>query len=567
MVLRPGVEVGFGARHRGREALVAPPQLPPAAVVIGGRDLPREHLPAPLIDQPPEGQEGDLLEGHLHLLVDERLAARGDGVDEPDPREVGRGHREIDGIADGLVEAVIGAVAEQERLARVADEVVDVPELVVDRVEILLGGGEARLDAHIASARHVPGARVADHLAIARAREHRALPEGLRQLRKPERGVEALRRVSHARRIPLLRLEERIRRLEAGGRVGPEDIGVDLVPLLRPHVAEELRGDRLAGGHLVLAVAPCEPGARIAVQPVVERLHLLPQPLRLGVELLGRHVIAGAPHDSQVLEAELARALVRKPHELAVLLAHAGADGVPALPGVGELGVVAAPGEDLRELVEIHAGTGPVRTVLALAVLGLELRLELREARALRRIVGRGSGDVQAQLHERPPRCGRELLSVVALGFRDRLAEVGEVAVVGPGVEELRVGGDVGVERVARGLRLLGERVELAIDARDELIRALLRGGSGRRGRGRGALARRAAGQERATGQEDEGQRACRAGSGSRLRHGYLTPAIIRRAKGVSANITRPPIAPYPKIFRNRPGRDSRWLASYWPES
>src|SRR2546426_1211727 len=42
---------------------------------------------------------------------------------------------------------------------------------------------------------------------------------------------------------------------------------------------------------------------------------------------------------------------------LAVLLAHAGADGVPALPGVGELGVVAAPGEDLRELVEIHAGT------------------------------------------------------------------------------------------------------------------------------------------------------------------------------------------------------------------
>src|SRR5207302_841097 len=293
---------------------------------------------------------------------------------------------------------------------------------------------------------------------------------------------------------------------------------------------------------------------------------------------------AAAPHASQVLEAELTRALVCKPHELAVLLAHAGADGVPALPGVGELGVVAAPGEDLRELVEMQAGTGSLRTVLALAVLGFELRLELREARALRRIVGRGSGDVQAQLHERPPGCGRELLSVVALGFRDRLAEVGEVAVVGPGVEELRVGSDVGVERVARGLRLLGERVELAIDARDELIRALLRSGSGGRGRGRAALARRAAGQEcaagqeRAAGQEDEGQRACRAGSGSRLRHGYLTPAIIRRAKGVRMSITWAPpstrseakyiamnprprrIRPAPNLaaaFRSRPRRPS----------
>src|SRR2546421_9602454 len=145
-----------------------------------------------------------------------------------------------------------------------------------------------------AAASHVLGVRVVDQLAIARPREHLALAEGLRQLRKPERGVKALRRVSHARRIPLLRLEERIRRLEAGARVGPEDIGVDLVPLLRPHVAEELRRDRLAGGPPVLAVAPREPRARIGGAPVVEALSPLPQTLGLGVALLGRHLLTRA---------------------------------------------------------------------------------------------------------------------------------------------------------------------------------------------------------------------------------------------------------------------------------
>src|SRR5882762_11143540 len=75
VVLGARIEVGLGARHWGRDALVAPAQLPPAAVVALGRDFTREHPPAPLVDQPTERQEGDLLQRHFHLLVDERLVA------------------------------------------------------------------------------------------------------------------------------------------------------------------------------------------------------------------------------------------------------------------------------------------------------------------------------------------------------------------------------------------------------------------------------------------------------------------------------------------------------------
>src|SRR6266403_3418540 len=39
MVLGARIEVGLGARHGGRDTLVAPAQLPPAAVVVLGRDF------------------------------------------------------------------------------------------------------------------------------------------------------------------------------------------------------------------------------------------------------------------------------------------------------------------------------------------------------------------------------------------------------------------------------------------------------------------------------------------------------------------------------------------------
>ena len=75
VVLGARVEVGLGARHRRRDALVLLAQLPPRRVVVRGRHLAREHLPAPLVDQLAEGQEGDFFQRHLHLLVDDRFLA------------------------------------------------------------------------------------------------------------------------------------------------------------------------------------------------------------------------------------------------------------------------------------------------------------------------------------------------------------------------------------------------------------------------------------------------------------------------------------------------------------
>ena len=67
-----------------------------------------------------------------------------------------------------------------------------VPELVVDRREVFLGRLDAHLDADVVFEVDVPGAGVADDLAVLRPHEQRSLPEGLRQRREPERRVEPL---------------------------------------------------------------------------------------------------------------------------------------------------------------------------------------------------------------------------------------------------------------------------------------------------------------------------------------------------------------------------------------
>src|SRR5580704_13676626 len=113
--LRAGVEVLRRSRLRRCDALVARLQLPPCAVVFGGRDLAGEHFPAPIVDEQSEEQEGDLLERHLHLLVDATVLARSDGTEQPDRLQVLRRHAEGDGVADGLVEAVVRALLKENR--------------------------------------------------------------------------------------------------------------------------------------------------------------------------------------------------------------------------------------------------------------------------------------------------------------------------------------------------------------------------------------------------------------------------------------------------------------------
>ncbi len=93
----------------------------------------------------------------------------------------------------------------------------------------------------------VPGAGVADDFAVARLREERALPERRGQRVEAERGEEALAERTIAFVVDvLLRAGSSSRR--AGVGIGRLDESIDVLPLLRPHVAEQVRGDRALFG-------------------------------------------------------------------------------------------------------------------------------------------------------------------------------------------------------------------------------------------------------------------------------------------------------------------------------
>src|SRR4029450_2195266 len=79
-----------------------------------------------------------------------------------------------------------------------------VPQLVMDRGEVLGRLVDAHLDAQVAEVVDVPGAGVTHDLAILRPHEQRALPERLRQRIEPEGGEEPLAGFHHVcpRRLP-----------------------------------------------------------------------------------------------------------------------------------------------------------------------------------------------------------------------------------------------------------------------------------------------------------------------------------------------------------------------------
>ncbi len=254
--------------------------------------------------------------------------------------------------------------------------------------------------------------------------------------------------------------------------------GVDVVPLLRPHVAEQVRGDGLASGHLVLAVLLREPGAHVAVQLVIERLHLPPQPLGLLLEGLGRHVVAGAPERAQVLEADLLGALVGELHQALVERAHRLRDGVPAHPGLEQLVVVAALGDDVGQLAQVLAlALAILAAVLALAVEALELRGDAGQLRALLRIARRRQrgGHAQQVQHARGVRV-QPLHVLEARGLLDGLVQVGHHLLVHHGRVPLGVVGDVGgLDPLGRGLPR-PQPLEILVHSGGELASILGRG-------------------------------------------------------------------------------------------
>ena len=135
------------------------------------------------------------------------------------------------------MEAVVGAVLEEEGLVAIGHLVVVVAQFVMDGDKVVGGGLEAGLDAHVALVVDVPCAGMADHFAVARMGEHGALPEGVGQRVEAQRLVEALAVADQLLRVCVARLEDgaQVVGQRSGGR---RDHVVDVAPLLRPHISK-----------------------------------------------------------------------------------------------------------------------------------------------------------------------------------------------------------------------------------------------------------------------------------------------------------------------------------------
>ena len=163
-------------------------------------------------------------------------------------------------------------------------------ELVVDDIEVVAVDVNAHLDADVVAAVDVPGRGVADDVAVGGTREQGALPERVRKRRQAERGVEALARAHDALCVVALLREQLGDVVARVGLRGADEIG-ERAPVLRPHVAEEICAQRLIERHDRVAVVLVELRAHVAIELVVQRPHLGPQPVDFGGHCVGRHVV------------------------------------------------------------------------------------------------------------------------------------------------------------------------------------------------------------------------------------------------------------------------------------
>src|SRR3990167_243386 len=137
------------------------------------------------------------------------------------------------------MEAVIGAVLEQDRLVLIGALIEIMAKLVVDGDEILSADGRAHLDPEIVLEIDIPGGGVADDLAVARLGDLRALPECRRQRIEPERGEKALTGLDHFDGIIALRRKDRVE-IDRLAALADRNDSSDRATFLRPHIAQEI---------------------------------------------------------------------------------------------------------------------------------------------------------------------------------------------------------------------------------------------------------------------------------------------------------------------------------------
>ena len=356
----------------------------------------------------------------------------------------------------------------EQRLQIVVHQVVvDVAQLVMDGGELFLGRLDALLDPHVALHVQIPGAGVADHVAVARLGEHGFFVERRRQLRQADGGEEVFGGAGHALGTVVLRIQRAADvQIVALAGVGFHQ-RIDVAPLLGPHIAQQVGGDGAVFRHDV-AVLAAQAVAHIAMQRFIQRLDLTPKPLGFGLEFDRAHVVTRPPHLAQITEAQFAGACVGQFHEAHVVLAHGFGDGTPAGPHVQQRIGIAARGNNPFQFRQGLAAVGAVRAVLAGAVSGLHPRGDGRQLFALGRVRWRRHRGAQLQHQHAARGFGVQLQIIETLGGLDLLAVEGQPGFGGLGGQQLGVFCDVGIGHPVRGVQLRRNPLDLLVDIRHE---------------------------------------------------------------------------------------------------
>ncbi len=250
--------------------------------------------------------------------------------------------------------------------------------------------------------------------------------------------------------IELARLQDFRERVAGIGGLRGHEI-VDVRPVLRPDVAEEMRRQRPVGRDRV-AIFLAQLHADVGVQREIQRPHLLPEPVHLFRELIGRHVVFAAPHRAGVGEAQLLCADIRQLGKPRVVALHRRSDRVPPVPDFEETLRIPGRGHDFGDLLDVQAllRLGAGGAPLPFAVIGAELGGKLRQLFGRLRISRRRQLECELEERELAPEFRRYFHTVEPR----RLLRVSRDGVgVGlrcPRAHRFAVFGDVGLGNPAR---------------------------------------------------------------------------------------------------------------------
>ena len=270
----------------------------------------------------------------------------------------------------------------------------------MDYREVFLVDLDAHLQPHVFFVIDVPRARMTDHFAIRGLGKHRSFPEARGQRFEAERSEKSFAEANHLLRIRVATLQRGGQIVPAIGR-GRREQRIDVAPGLRPHVSEQVRGNRFIFRDDLRAVLFSELAARVGVERVVQRLHLLPQPLHLGRERVRFHVVLGSPHRARVFETHLFRAFVAELNEAHVVFANRDRYLMPTEPRPLQLLGIAAVAHDLFKLRQAEAFSFVAfRAVFAFAVVAFHRSGDLREFGAFCRILRRRQSEREFQQFE-----------------------------------------------------------------------------------------------------------------------------------------------------------------------